>query len=61
MGAERPESRPPALEQLGETGLLDVIDARRVLLQARREALSSARDRDVACGALILMTGQELP
>jgi cobalt-zinc-cadmium efflux system outer membrane protein len=47
--------------QLGETGLLDVIDARRVLLEARREVLSSARDRDAACGALILLSGRELP
>lgn len=47
--------------QLGEAGVLDVIDARRVLLQARRELLSSARERDVECGALILLSGRELP
>jgi cobalt-zinc-cadmium efflux system outer membrane protein len=47
--------------QLGEAGILDVIDARRVLLEARREAISSARDRDVECGALILLSGRELP
>ena len=47
--------------QLGETGILDVIDARRVLLEARREDLSSARERDVECGALILLSGRELP
>lgn len=47
--------------QLGEAAILDVIDARRVLLQARREALSSARERDVECGALILLSGRELP
>jgi cobalt-zinc-cadmium efflux system outer membrane protein len=47
--------------QLGETGLLDVIDARRVLLEARREVLSSARERDVECGALVLLSGRELP
>ncbi|BDG05102.1 TolC family protein [Anaeromyxobacter oryzae] len=47
--------------QLGETGILDVIDARRVLLQARRELLSSARERDVECGALVLLSGRELP
>ncbi|HET9595137.1 MAG TPA: TolC family protein [Anaeromyxobacteraceae bacterium] len=47
--------------QLGEAGILDVIDARRVLLDARREFLSSARERDVDCGALILLTGRELP
>ncbi len=47
--------------QLGETGILDVIDARRVLLEARREVLSSARERDVECGALILLSGRELP
>ncbi|ACG72312.1 outer membrane efflux protein [Anaeromyxobacter sp. K] len=47
--------------QLGEAGILDVIDARRVLLEARREYLSSARERDVACGALILLSGRELP
>lgn len=47
--------------QLGEAGILDVIDSRRVLLEARREYLSSARDRDVDCGALVLLSGQELP
>jgi cobalt-zinc-cadmium efflux system outer membrane protein len=47
--------------QLGETGILDVIDARRVLLAARREVLTSARDRDVECGALVLVSGRELP
>jgi cobalt-zinc-cadmium efflux system outer membrane protein len=47
--------------QLGEAGILDVIDARRVLLEARREVLSSARDRDMECGALILLSGRELP
>jgi cobalt-zinc-cadmium efflux system outer membrane protein len=47
--------------QLGEIGILDVIDARRVLLQARRELLSSARERDVECGALVLLSGRELP
>ncbi len=47
--------------QLGETGILDVIDARRVLLEARREVLSSARERDVECGALVLSSGRELP
>ena len=60
----RAEESSRALErtfQLGEAGILDVIDARRVLLQARREFLSSARDRDVECGALILLSGRELP
>jgi cobalt-zinc-cadmium efflux system outer membrane protein len=47
--------------QLGEAGILDFIDARRVLLEARREFLSSARERDVECGALILLSGRELP
>ncbi|MFO0581665.1 MAG: TolC family protein [Anaeromyxobacter sp.] len=47
--------------QLGETGILDVIDARRVVLEARRAALASARDRDLACGSLILLSGGELP
>jgi cobalt-zinc-cadmium efflux system outer membrane protein len=47
--------------QLGEAGILDVIDARRVLLEARREFLSSAREREVECGALILLSGRELP
>jgi hypothetical protein len=47
--------------QLGEAGILDVIDARRVLLEARRESLSSARDRDVSCGALFLLAGRESP
>jgi cobalt-zinc-cadmium efflux system outer membrane protein len=47
--------------QLGEAGILDVIDARRVLLEARRDALAGARERDEECGALILLSGRELP
>lgn len=47
--------------QLGEVGLLDVIDARRALLQARRDLLAAARERDLACGALVLLSGRELP
>lgn len=47
--------------QLGEAGILDVIDSRRVLLETRRQVLSSARERDMECGALILLSGRELP
>ncbi|GAO01486.1 cobalt-zinc-cadmium resistance protein CzcC [Anaeromyxobacter sp. PSR-1] len=47
--------------QLGEAGILDVIDARRVLLAARRDVLTSARERDIECGALFLLSGRELP
>ena len=59
-----PRSRPARWSERsssGEAGILDVIDARRVLLEARREVLSSARERDVECGALILLSGRELP
>jgi cobalt-zinc-cadmium efflux system outer membrane protein len=60
----RAESAARTLErtfQLGEAGLLDVVDARRVLIDVRRESLASARERDAACGALVLLSGGELP
>ncbi|MFO0583228.1 MAG: TolC family protein [Anaeromyxobacter sp.] len=59
----RAEESARALErtfQLGEAGILDVIDSRRVLLEARRAALASARDRDQRCGSLVLLSGGDL-
>lgn len=47
--------------ELGEANLIDVIDARRVLLDARRDALASAREREVDCGAFLILSGREIP
>lgn len=47
--------------ELGEAGLLDVIDARRTLLDTRREALASEFDMQNACGDLAALAGLELP
>jgi len=47
--------------ELGEAGLLDLIDARRVLLDARREHLDLLLDMQNACGDLAALAGLELP
>jgi len=47
--------------ELGEAGLLDVIDARRVLLDTRREYLDLLLDMQNACGDLAALAGLELP
>lgn len=47
--------------ELGEANLIDVIDARRVLLEARRAALASARQRELDCGTSYIVSGQEIP
>jgi cobalt-zinc-cadmium efflux system outer membrane protein len=47
--------------ELGEAGLLDVIDTRRVLLDARREYLDLLLDMQSACGDLAALAGLELP
>ncbi len=47
--------------ELGEATLLDVIDARRVLLDTRREHLDLLLDMQNACGDLAALTGLELP
>ncbi|HSM93726.1 MAG TPA: TolC family protein [Anaeromyxobacteraceae bacterium] len=47
--------------ELGEVGLLDVIDARRTLLDTRREALDVQLDMQNACGDLAALAGLELP
>jgi cobalt-zinc-cadmium efflux system outer membrane protein len=47
--------------ELGEAGLLDVIDARRVLLDTRREHLGVLLDMQNACGDLAALAGLELP
>jgi cobalt-zinc-cadmium efflux system outer membrane protein len=47
--------------ELGETGLLDVIDTRRVLLDSRREYLDLLLDMQNACGDLAALAGLELP
>ena len=47
--------------ELGEAGLLDVLDARRVLLDSRREYLDLLLDMQNACGDLAALAGLELP
>jgi len=47
--------------ELGEAGLLDVIDARRVLLDTGREYLDLLLDMQNACGDLAALAGLELP
>jgi cobalt-zinc-cadmium efflux system outer membrane protein len=47
--------------ELGEAGLLDVIDTRRVLLDTRREYLDLLLDLQNACGDLAALAGLELP
>lgn len=47
--------------ELGETGLLDVIDSRRVLLDTRREYLDVLLDMQHACGDVAALAGMELP
>lgn len=47
--------------ELGESGLLDVIDARRVLLDTRSEYLDLLLDMQNACGDLAALAGLELP
>jgi cobalt-zinc-cadmium efflux system outer membrane protein len=47
--------------ELGEAGLLDVIDARRVLLDTRREYLDLLLDMQNACNDLAALAGLELP
>lgn len=47
--------------ELGEATLLDVIDTRRVLLDARREYLDLLLEMQNACGELAALAGLELP
>jgi cobalt-zinc-cadmium efflux system outer membrane protein len=47
--------------ELGESGLLDVIDARRVLLETRSEYLDLLLDMQNACGDLAALAELELP
>jgi len=47
--------------ELGEANLIDVLDARRVLLDARCAALGSARQREVDCGTSLILAGMEIP
>jgi len=47
--------------ELGEAGLLDVLDSRRVLLDTRREYLDLLLDMQDACGDLAALAGLELP
>ena len=46
--------------ELGEAGLLDLIDTRRVLLDTRREYLDLLLDMQNACGDLAALAGLEL-
>lgn len=47
--------------ELGETGLLDVIDARRGLIAARREQLDAQLEAQLECARLQNLLGRETP
>ena len=47
--------------ELGETGLLDVIDARRTLLEARRDQLDATLAAQLECARLQTLLGKEIP
>jgi outer membrane protein, heavy metal efflux system len=47
--------------QLGEAALLEVLDARRVLLETRRLSLDALAQAHTACGRLSAVIGEELP
>ena len=47
--------------QLGEASLLEVIDARRTLLDSRRLYLSALAQAQLDCSRLGALAGEELP
>ena len=47
--------------ELGEAPLLDVIDARRTLLQTRKQFLAALVQAQTACSRLAILAGEELP
>jgi cobalt-zinc-cadmium efflux system outer membrane protein len=47
--------------QLGEASLLEVIDARRTLLDSRRLYLSALAQAQIDCSRLVALVGGELP
>jgi cobalt-zinc-cadmium efflux system outer membrane protein len=47
--------------QLGESPLLETLDARRALLEVRRELLSAELEQQLECSTLAILTGGELP
>jgi cobalt-zinc-cadmium efflux system outer membrane protein len=46
---------------LGEASLLEVIDARRTLLDARRSYLGTIAQAQIDCSRLRALVGKELP
>ncbi|MGA8892308.1 MAG: TolC family protein, partial [Anaeromyxobacteraceae bacterium] len=46
--------------QLGEASLLEVLDARRTLLETRREALTAELTQQLECGTLAILAGGDL-
>lgn len=60
----RSESAAATMErtyQLGEASLLEVIDARRTLLETRRLYLKALAQAQIDCGRLGLLVGEEIP
>jgi cobalt-zinc-cadmium efflux system outer membrane protein len=47
--------------QLGEAGLLETIDVRRTLIEARRLHLNTLAQAQIACSRLGALTGEDLP
>jgi cobalt-zinc-cadmium efflux system outer membrane protein len=47
--------------QLGEVGLLEVIDARRTLIESRRLHLNALAQAQISCSRLGVLVGEDLP
>jgi cobalt-zinc-cadmium efflux system outer membrane protein len=47
--------------QLGESPLLETLDARRALLEVRRELFAAELEHQLECSTLAILTGGELP
>jgi cobalt-zinc-cadmium efflux system outer membrane protein len=58
--AELASARMERAFQLGEASLLEVLDARRTLLETRREALGAEFTQQIECGTLAILAGGDL-
>lgn len=58
--AELAASKVERAFQLGESSLLEVLDARRAFLEVQRETLTAELGQQLECGALIILSGGDL-
>ncbi len=58
--AELAASKVERAFQLGEASLLEVLDARRALLEAQRETLAAELGQQLECGTLVILAGGDL-